>query len=54
MPQQRFVEQFESSVISYGSKTSIAGKSILSEFESSVISYGSKTSMLIRNLETLV
>ena len=34
---------FESSVISYGSKTSEKIKKYLSPFESSVISYGSKT-----------
>ena len=34
---------FESSVISYGSKTSSIACAITTEFESSVISYGSKT-----------
>ena len=34
---------FESSVISYGSKTSCFDLIVLMEFESSVISYGSKT-----------
>ena len=35
--------RFESSVISYGSKTMDRSESLASRFESSVISYGSKT-----------
>ena len=38
--------QFESSVISYGSKTNDIIKRFNNEFESSVISYGSKTGIL--------
>ena len=34
---------FESSVISYGSKTVFVNDEAMTEFESSVISYGSKT-----------
>ena len=34
---------FESSVISYGSKTSLSVIACVTVFESSVISYGSKT-----------
>ena len=39
----RYLVWFESSVISYGSKTSPIAKSSILTFESSVISYGSKT-----------
>ena len=35
--------EFESSVISYGSKTSKNAGKVRARFESSVISYGSKT-----------
>ena len=39
---------FESSVISYGSKTEQGKSEEVSKFESSVISYGSKTLIFLR------
>ena len=42
--------QFESSVISYGSKTNDIIKRFNNEFESSVISYGSKTNIVAETL----
>ena len=39
------MQVFESSVISYGSKTIKYSCQLLTQFESSVISYGSKTDM---------
>ena len=39
--------RFESSVISYGSKTSESAFTPVTSFESSVISYGSKTAISI-------
>ena len=43
IPNQKCDLRFESSVISYGSKTMIRLKCKDGQFESSVISYGSKT-----------
>ena len=45
---------FESSVISYGSKTIHIAQKITTSFESSVISYGSKTTLRLNNASNIV